>query len=178
MAIFKDRLPSGPQLLSVFVVCVFLTHVWSIYNVLQEVPAWILYLNIWELLGGIAYTQLFALVDSLLLIAGIVALGFILPRRWFLDRFVAQGSLTALIITSWAVLAHTQGGAGNMWSVNGLLFGIVAIALAIAAGSILIRRYKKLESAFTVIGERLLVLAFVYLAVDVASIFIVVARNL
>lgn len=177
MAIFRDRLPSGPQLLTAFVVCVFITHIWSIYNVLQEVPAWILYMNIWELLGGIAYTQLFALVDSLLLLAGVVALGFILPRRWFLDRFVAQGSLAALVVSAWAVLAHTQGGAGNMWSVNGLLLGFAAILVAIAVGSFLIQRFKKLETALSGVAERLVVLSFIYLALDALSIVIIVLRN-
>lgn len=177
MATFRRRLPTGPALFSIFIVCVFITHVWSIFNVLREVPAWVLYLNAGELIGGIAYTQVFALIDSLLLIAGILVVGFLLPRRYFADRFAAQGILVALVVSTWAILAHTIGGAGNMWSVSGLLIGFAAIVVASLVGFFLIRWYERLENALVGLADRLLVLSVVYLALDAVSVLIVVARN-
>ena len=49
----------------VFAISMFVVHVWQIINMLQLVPAWRLRLDAWDLVGVIAYTQAFALLESL-----------------------------------------------------------------------------------------------------------------
>jgi len=64
LAISK-RFPTKQELFYTLLACVFPIHVWSLINVMREIPAWILRLSIAEMVGVIAHAQLFALIDTI-----------------------------------------------------------------------------------------------------------------
>jgi hypothetical protein len=178
LAIFRSRLPSKQAIFYALVACVFIVQVWSIIAVLRAIPSWILYMNIGELIGTFAYTQAFALVESLLVLTGLLVLAFILPGKLFKDRFVAQGSLVVFLAAIWAIVSHIYGQNLGIWSSRRFLMWSALLVLLAVVASGFVYRFKGLQRLLEAIVERLSVLSTIYMVVDIISILIVLSRVL
>ena len=177
MAIFRSRFPSRPAVLYAFVACVFPIHVWSIINILRTVPSWILSMDIWQLIGVIAYTQAFALLESIIVFLILLFLAIILPAKWLRDRFVAQVCMAVFLATAWAILAHFYGQNYGIWVIKRFLLSMVPLLVLIIVFSILIYRFKSLQKIIDAFVEHLLVLSFLYVGIDILSIMVILFRN-
>ena len=177
MDIFRRRLPPAQSLVVVFAISLFVVHVWQIINMLQLVPAWIIRLEAWELVGVIAYTQVFALLESLIIFVLLVFLVFILPGKLFRDKFVALSALFLIINALWAILIHHNDEILDNGGLRQLLPWLVLYLISLVSSYLLIFRLKQFESALEGFVQRVSVLAFIYFFFDVMSILIVFIRN-
>jgi hypothetical protein len=175
---FKRQFPSRGELFYTFAVGVFFVHLWTFYNVFHEVPAWVIRMSLWDVIGVVSYVLLFALVDSLLLAGGLTAVAVVLPNRWFKDNFVAQGSVAALLISAFAVFFHLQGDALDIWSFKRLLFWGGIAALSVVLVSFIVNRIPRASVFIRGAVERIVVVSAIYLFLDIFSVLVVVARNL
>ncbi len=73
MAIFRGRIRSRSELLTLFVACSFPIFVYTIPHTLVYVSQWLLRLSIWETLSVISYVLATAIIESTL---------FFLLQRW------------------------------------------------------------------------------------------------
>jgi hypothetical protein len=168
-------LPSRGDIILVFLVSVFIIHTWSIYSFLHEVPAYVLRLSIWEILGILAYTQAFSLFESTLVLGILVILAFLLPRQLFAEKFVAQSTILVLITGGWLILPfylnQTYQSIATTASLLGYIFFLTLMTL-------LVRMIPKFEDVLNGIAERLTVLAALFIVFDILSVLIIVYRNL
>ena len=104
MATFRNRFPSRRDTLLVLTACAFPIHLWSILSVLRLIPSWAQHNSTWDIIGIVAYTQVFALFETLLLLVCLLLIGAILPARWFRARFVASSGLIVWVAASWTAL--------------------------------------------------------------------------
>lgn len=158
--------------------CAFPVHVWAIVNVLRELPAWLLRLNVWELVGVISYTLVFSLVESLLFLLALVLLAVFLPKRLYRDRLVATGTMIVVLTSTWAIAAHYNSDAIREWGLRDFALWGGLYLLSIVAGWLFVYLTKRLQRALVAVADRLVVLAGVYLAVDIVAMFIVLVRNI
>ena len=173
----RRRFASREYLISAFAICVFVIHVWAIYNLLKEVPAWVLRLSFPELVGVIAYTQVFALFESILIFLLLIGLGAVLPAKWYRNKFGSLSVAIVLITSAWFIAAQYN---DNLLTGSGLKgFAIWAVTYLIAVGIAVgvIHYFKKLDGLLNGFAQRVLVLSVLYLAVDIFSIFVVIFRN-
>lgn len=167
----KKRFPPRREILLVFAACLFPIHIWAIVLFLVEVPALIHRASTAELLGVFAYVLVVALVESIVLLCSLVLLCIILPSRFFRDKFVSQGTMYAFITSAWAMSIHPQGIIILEWH-------LVPLMISLAIATILIHRIKQLDIRINSFVERLSVLSFIYIIIDIVSVFIVAFRNL
>lgn len=153
-------------------------HVWSILNLLREVPAWVLRLRIWELVGVIAYNMAFALIESLMVWAVFVLLAFVLPGRWFRDRFVSLSSVAVFSAAAWAIVVHYNTETVRLWSLKDFALWFVVCLFSIGAACALVYLITGVDRFVRSVAERLLVLVYMYVVVDVLSILVVLVRNI
>ena len=184
MRFLKERAPTKHEAALLFVVCVFLTHVWTMLHFLREVPAYLRRMDLFDVLGVLAYTQVFALLESIVFLGLFVLISIALPIRLFKDKFVAQGTILMFTTFLWGAPAYYQARI-MQWLSPGLtayifLVGFWIISYFAVNGGllILIRRDKKVDDSINAFVERLAVLSSVYLLVDILSIFIIIYRNL
>jgi len=161
-----------------FAACAFFIHVWSIFNLLKEVPAWILRLNLWDLVAVIAYTQIYALVESLIVFLMLVFLSLALPLPRNETRFVAQISLVIVLTAAWVVLAHSEDEILSTWGIRQFLPWILMYSLSLIAALFIVYRSRTLEKLLLTFVERITVLSFIYVFVDLLSVFVVIIRNI
>jgi hypothetical protein len=175
--VLRNRFASTQNLTLVFSTCAFPIYVWSILHVLYQVPAWVMQLNTWDLIGLIAYTQAFALIETIVVFFMLVLLSAILPA-WFLrDRFVAQASMIILLSSAWSIVLFYNTEIINRATRKTLVFWFAAYLASIGVFYVPIQRCKKLEALIRSIVERLQVLSFVYVTVGFLSVIIVILRN-
>lgn len=178
MAIFRDRLPPRRDIIWTFAACCFPIHAWSILNVLRNVPSWQLMMSTREWIGVAAYIQAFALLESIIVLFVFLLFGAVLPARWFRNRFVAQSSIAIFVTSGWALALHFNYGLIRRPDVSTSLQWAILYLASIAAACVLVRRYAKLAAWMSACAERLLVLSFFYVSIDILGIVIIVVRNL
>ena len=180
LATFRQRFPSRRDVLLLFAACVFPIHIWSIINLLYELPAWMLRSDLWDVAGMVAYTLAFALFESMCVLLVLLLICFVLPRRFPRDRVLALGSMVVFVTSVWAIgihyrivdsLAPAQAQAG--W----LLWLAVYLAVMGIAG-LFIYRDSRLRRWIESFVERLAVLSFLYVLVDFICVIILVLRNI
>lgn len=170
MATFKERFPARQDWLPIFSVCAFVVHGWAIFSLLREIPSLLLRLGIGDILGAIAYTLTFALVESLLFFALAFVLVGLLPHGWFRHHGVWMGTVLAALLQYASLLSVVvvEPAFFLTW-----LAGLVVL-LAIFFGLL---RGDKMRVWLDLV-ERLSVLAAFYLVLDVVSAAVVIWRNL
>jgi hypothetical protein len=160
-----------------YAVCVFLIQIWSIYNVLRAVPSWALAMDTWTLVGTIAYTQAFALIESVVILALLVLLAFALPGKFYRDQFVAQSSVALVLAAGGAILAHYKGTELGIWNARGFMAWAGILLALIGLASLLVARFEKLRKGLEALADRMQVLATIYIAIGIISFVIVIIRN-
>lgn len=179
MAIFRQRLPTRPDLQRVFAVCVFPAFSWSILWYLQNVFAWLPYLDVWNTLSIFAYTQAFALLESTLLTLLLVGLAMLAPGRLLREEFTVQASTAALGLTFWTILFQLVfDPVIRGWTVVQFIlwFGL-ALATVLVAG-VLAHRSRRIQRLVVAAADRLTVFLYLYVPLGVLGALVVLGRNI
>lgn len=180
----KNRVPTKREVSLLFSACLLLTHTWTILHFLNKVPSYMIRMSLFDLFGVFAYTQVSALLESILLLSFCVCVSIALPIRLFKDKFIAQGTVLLSITFLWGAPAvyHSNIMEWQSWGPIADLMGIglwsISYVAVICWLFVLIRRKKVFEEGIHAFVERSTVLSTLYLLVDVFSLSVVVCRNL
>jgi hypothetical protein len=149
----------------------------------DKVPSLLLNWNALQVTDIFAYTQAFALYESLLFFGFLVFLAFLLPSRLFQKRFVSQATMIAFTLSIWAAGVHLIVRAYARseppdW--NNLLFYAWCIGcLVLLIGlSWLIRTWPTLEKWIIARVEQATLLAYLFVTINVLGLIFVIIRNL
>jgi len=178
LGIFKSRGLSSRDLSLAFVAIAFPVHVWAIINILDFLPAWLLRLSAWELAGVIGYALVEALLESGILWLVLVALGFVLPRKWLADKFVALSSILVWLLAAWVVLVQFIFGHILQWGPVQMVPGLLVVALTFGLVYWLVQRYERLDGWIKRLAQGLVVLTYLYMIFDLLGLVVVILRNL
>ena len=179
-------------LISLFLICAFPLHAWTIILVLRDL-SWVAErTNIWDAVGVGAYGLVFAFFESLIVFAVFTLFGFFTPRRWTVDKRIAFLSLLVLLLSAWAIVSQLL----FLWNIS-LPFSVLqslirsghpvrilyAVSLSIVTLSVGVPVYLFMRSdqfirSFQGLCERLSLLTGFYLFLDLAGLVIVIIRNI
>ena len=105
MAISESRRHSRQGLWTLFLVCAFPFHLWTIILAFRDF-SWVAErTNAWDAIGVAAYGMLFALFEGLVVFLVAVLLGFLVPRIWN-EKRIALLSVLVLITALWAMMGQ------------------------------------------------------------------------
>lgn len=178
----KSRLPEKEQILPVLSAIIFVVFTWSLYRMFFQLPSWLGYLSLGNVLSLAAYVLMFALVESLLLLAVLLILGAVLPANWLRKNFIVQGSTLTGIATLIAYLL--QRNVGGLYKLpperlllNSLLI-LSGLVLALAASAFIYKRLPVLQKWIGSLADRLTIFAYIYIPLGILSLAVVLLRNL
>ena len=92
----SERLPGWQKIAPVYAVIVLIVYGWSLLWYLWTFPSWLKFLTVSEILLTFSFVLATNLLESLLVLAPIVAISLLMPKRWFRDVFVARGAALAI----------------------------------------------------------------------------------
>lgn len=106
--IILNRIPKLSQLIPVYAVIALVVYTWTILWFFWKLPSWLDFLNMSEIGTVFSYVLATNLIESLLVLCAIVVLCVILPKKWFLDLFVARGTSVVLFGLSYMIYLAYQ----------------------------------------------------------------------
>jgi hypothetical protein len=174
----KKRLISRDDVIVVFAASVFVVHIWSIYTLLKEIPAWILRLSYWELVGVISYTLLFALVESMIVLAFLIILAVLLPARIFRDRFISISTIFVFLAALWIIPVRLYENTIRSWGMIGVLGVLFLAMISFVIAYLVVLKSQKVEQSINAIVQRVTLLAYIYVFVDIVAMIVVISRNI
>ena len=134
----RDRLPRLNQIVQVFAVACLLIYGWTTYRFLQKVPSWLFYLSNWEILMNYSQALTFNFVECLIVVGAIMGFSALLPRRIFLDLFIARGTLLTLLGVGYLIYLALAIGASKAsqfpWAIFNWSPAILLIILLLSIG--------------------------------------------
>ncbi len=135
-------------------------------------------MSIGEMIAVMAYPLVFALLESGIVLTGLIAAAVILPAALYRKQFVSQTILIVFILTAWALLMQFYGQVWGFWTPRRFLLGLVPVLLLVGVASAINARSKTIQDILDALAERFLVLALVYIALDLIFLAIIVSRNI
>jgi len=178
----KSKLPLRKELLAVFSTEVFITFSWSIYRMFFQVPSWLFYLTLNDILWISAYVVGFALLESALLLGFMVLLSILYPQKHFKSKFVAQSTLILLVLTVGAMLYQQNIGMLKWWGWLELLIFILAfiasLTLLVLSISFLFDRLARLKGLLEAVSRSATVFSLIYIPLGVLGLIVMLFRNL
>ncbi|MDK1082355.1 MAG: hypothetical protein QGD88_12885 [Anaerolineae bacterium] len=182
---------SKQGLWSLFLICAFPLHVWTLILAFRDF-SWIAErTNSWDAIGNISYALLYTFIESVVIFLVVLLLGNLISKKWDENiRNVLLGTLV-LITSLWAIgnyLFFLLGVSIPGETINFLvnlkhpLRFIYAFSLALVGPTIVLPTYfilrsKKFHNGIQGLFDRLSVLTQFYLFFDFVGLIIIVIRN-
>ncbi len=187
----KTQLYSRQELWSLFLMCSFPLHFWTLILAFRDLSWLIERSNLWDAIGVASYGMIFAFAESMLVFLVAIVLGFLVSRHWYQQR-VALLSILVLITALWGMAGQLH--ALLDMSYPGWFLDFIAqqehpvrvlyaICLSLVIPTVLLPTYlilksnKALRSVRELI-ERVSLLAILYLLFDIVGLAIVIIRNI
>jgi hypothetical protein len=189
---FLSQKYSRHGLWSLFLICAFPLHMWTLIMAFRDISWLTERTNLWDAIGVASYGMVIALVESVMVFLLVAVIGFFTPSRWSSDQRTAFLSLLFLITALWAIVIQLL----SLWNVF-LPAAVVqflresahplrilyAASLAVVAATIFLPVYSFMRSKQAVpfmqgLMERFSTLAVFYLVFDLIGLIIIVLRNI
>jgi hypothetical protein len=178
----SDRLPSRGQSLPIFSLIVFIVFTWTLYNLLYQIPSWLFYMNIWNLLAVTAYVLSFALIESTLIMALVLLSCMLFPARYFKNKFTAQGSLQVLLLSAmaFALRENIQSFPKlDQWVMLVIPVAVLSVlAISVIVFSWIFDRFQILVRLLTAVTDRMVIFTYLYIPAGLVSLVVVLMRNI
>ena len=177
---------------SLFLICAFPIHLWTIILALRDF-SWVAErTNTWDAVGEVSYGLVFAFLESAVIFLAVALLGFLIPRRWDGRRRIALLSVLVLVAACWAMAGQLY----FLWNLSlpqqavlllsrssHLLRVLYALALALVTPTVVVPAWLVLHSEHFLrfvngLEERLSLLASLYLTFDAVGLLVILIRNL
>ena len=192
MATFVTQRYSKQGLWSLFLICAFPLHFWTLIMVFRDISWLTERTNAWDAIGVASYGMIFAFAESIVVFLVVVLLGLLTPKNWKDDQRIAFLALLILIASIWGMIGQLL----FLWNVSlpaqaiqflrnsdHPLRILYAACLIVVVPTVLLPTYYFLRSKKVVpfmqnLMERLSLLTLFYLAFDVLGLILVIIRNL
>ena len=170
-------MPTKHDLFITFGLILFFVHSWAIYRYLYEIPSFLLYMNITQIISIFAYMMAFAFIESILTCTIISGLCSILPVKNSWVGFVPR-AFCMLIVAILVSINFMDTLPSKYPGLNFLLFRMF-IAAGIFIILLLIIYFLKPVQRFVVfVAEQVSVMVYIFTPIGVISIFVVLFRIL
>lgn len=188
----KTRLYSRQGLWSLFLMCAFPLHFWTLLLAFRDISWLTERSNLWDAIGVVSYGLLFAFVESLMVFLVVALLGLLISTKWEESRRIALLSILMLVLSLWAM----YGQAYFVWNMSPsdwilklmaqsshpyrVIFSItfIEVFLSIAVSTILVLCWDRFFHFVQEAIDRISLLTSLYLILDLFGLVIVVIRNI
>lgn len=174
------RLPDRQSIIGVYATAVFVIYGWTLLRSFWKVPSWSFFLSIGEILSVYAYAFVVAFLESMLVLSILLLIGFVLPSRWWNDRFTSMGVIWLVVIEGSVMLRLYTNRAPEFWEsfLNAQASWWTYTVLLALALTLLAVFVKPFQRGLELIADRFVVFLYLYMPLTVLSFLVVVLRNI
>lgn len=174
----RKRFPGRRELLLSFSFVVVVVYSWSIRSFLYQVPSYLLTVRGLEIVLVFFDLMASALLESVIVLIGILLIDLLLPMKWFKQGFLYKSALTLLVAAGAMIWFRTvlQPDQFPAWVVvykGSAIFFVTWVGLLF-----LFHRVEKLQKVILFIGDRIDVLAYLYFFFGIVGWLIFIVQKL
>ena len=174
----QKRLPDFRAIVQVYAVIAVLLAGWTLIAFFWRLSAWLLLLNLGEILTIFSYAMFANFLESLIVLIVLLAAGFVLPARMLRDDFEVRGTILAAgLIGALNALVSFQMQVGmerGLWLLLPPLLVLLLTALLLSFSS----KSRKLRLSARWVSDRLVVFLFILLPLFVVFSIYALFRNI
>ncbi len=182
---------SKQGLWSLFLVCAFPLHVWTIILAFKDF-SWVTErTNSWDAVGVVSYGLIFTFIESIMIFLVALLLGFLISKKWGEERQITLMGFLVLIASLWAMGSYLY----FMLQVSILgetvdflvsqahplrflyLVSLFFVGPTVAIPTYFVLRSEKFFKGVQGLFDRLSLLTLFYLFFDLVGLVIVIVRN-
>lgn len=173
----RNRFPSLQENLQVYAVIVAFLYTWTILWLFWELPSWLNFLTVGEILPIFAYALATNLLESLLVLAGLNLVCFLLPQHWFYTSFVPRSFLLVASGLGYLMVFITLFGK-EAERPGGLLIGSLLVFVLLIPGSLFLGRIPIIKNLADSISDRLTIFVYLLVPLSLLAMLFILLRNL
>jgi len=180
MDTLKERIPQRSEILYVFGDVVFFVYSWAMRGFLYQLSSLLLYHTVGEILAVFSYLMAFALLESLIVMSGLLLVGFLLPTKWFRQGFAYKG-FSATLVTGIAMILLND----YLFSLDHAMppmkviyFGAGIMVVFIATLNWIFKNVPRLQNYLLVVQDRMQIFIYFYVPLGFLGLIVIVLRNL
>lgn len=176
---------------SLFLMCSFPLHFWTLILAFRDLSWLIERSNLWDAIGVASYGMIFAFAESVLVFLIALVLGFLISKHWHQQR-VALLSILVLVTALWSMAGQLHALLGMPfpgWFLNFIAqqehpvrvlygIGLLLVSITMLLPTYLILKSNKALRFVWELIERVSLLAILYLLFDIVGLVIVIIRNI
>ena len=152
---------------------------WTTYSFIRRLPSWLYYLKFQEILSNYSYAAIINFLEALLFMGGILVINFLLPRRLFLDLFVARGSLFAVLGVGYLIyLALAVGQSKAFQFPEELFLWAPAVFLALLVVVLFLARVEAVRRISEDFADRAVIFLYVLLPLTSVGLLVFLFNNI
>jgi hypothetical protein len=177
------RLPDFHSIVPVFAVVSLVLYGWTFISIFWKLNSWRLNLTAWEILSVISYSMVKSFVETILIMAGILALSLFLPSTVSKRKFTVRASIAALfVLLSMMLQMKLQAklhGAGilkemvqsvSQWWTLAIVLTVILVAF--------LPMFRVVEKTVYEIADRAVVFLYIFLPVTMIGFVVLIIRFL
>lgn len=173
---YVHRFPTLQENIQTYAVVAVPVYTWTILWLFWELPSWLNFLAIDEILPIFAYALTTNLLESVLILAGLNLFCFILPGHWFRDLFVVRSAL--FILPALACLMYYASLFGKeVDPPASLLLWSPVVLLVFFMLSLFLSRISLVKTLAESLADRLTVFLYLLFPLSLLSLLFVLVRN-
>jgi hypothetical protein len=150
---------------------------WTIILFSYRLTGWLYSLNIDEILNILAYSISVNLLESLVVLAGVVVLGAALPKKLFRDVFVSSGASLSILALGLMMYTASQFNTKEYYPAEIIRWSPIILA-GIALVTFTISRVKFLRRSIEWFADRATIFLYISIPLSLACLIVVLAQVL
>ncbi len=167
------------QITPVLAVTALMLYGWTTYRFLQKLPSWLLFLTFPEILANYSQTLIFNLVETLLVMGGMLLLNLLLPKKLFGDLFVARGALLSGLGLGYLMYLAYDIGASKLSQFPWHTFGLAPVFfLLIFILAIFLPQYGSVRRVVEDFADRTIIFLYLLTPLTGAGLLLFLYKNL
>ena len=167
-----NRFPKKQDVYPIYGLIVILIYGWSAYWFIWNLPSWLSFLTAGEITVICAYALFTNFLESLFVLALVLALCFCLPAAWLYDDFVFRGAIAAVCMLIYLMLMLSQYIPLSQMGYYGLLTMLIIVLVIRFPGRIRIFR-----AGVKALADRSIIFAYITVPLSIIAMFVVLVRN-
>jgi len=171
----SSRIPKQREIAPVYAVIVMMVYGWTILKFNYNLPGWLFFLNLEEILSIFAYSTVTNLFESLFVLAGVMTAGITLPRKLFSDAFIARGTSLAVFVLGFMMHTASQFKTKEAYPAE-IVRWAPAVLILIGLVVYMIGRIRFLRRVIELFADRAIIFLYLSIPISVLSMILVLFR--
>ena len=150
-----------------------LVYGWTSYWIVWNLPSWLGFIALRDILGIFAYSYVVNFFESLAVLIAVIFLGAILPEKWLRGDFVLIGGFVVLYFLIFGMFLLY-----NFIPLSQLGQSVMAAFILFFAGQYAIRHFHLARKVIETLADRSIIFLYMSVPVTIVGLFIVFLRSI